>query len=226
MVLTGANPDSVYADRTQKNFIDLGEDPPERHCIPLKDAPVRGAAEPLVTLVEFTDYDCDYCRQLHRGILQLENDPDVAMSARALPFGRHAQARPAARAVFQVLSAHGTQKFWQAHDALFAAEELSADVYRQVAAQLGIPEGELATAAQSNHDDARLLTDIKLGEALKVEAMPTFFVNGLRFRGAKTGAFLRNLVGKEKAGMRRLLKMGIPRSALGEIWCPRELRSD
>lgn len=102
-------------------------------------APRRGPARPLtakvttngspslgdpkapITLVEFTDYQCPFCRKFYTNTLpeikkQYIDTGKVRFVLRDLPLGFHANARPAAKAAH---CAGEQGKFWEMHDALF-----------------------------------------------------------------------------------------------------------
>ena len=65
--------------------------------VPLEDAPIRGPAGALVTIVEFSDYQCPFCSRAHNTIVELEKQYEgkirVAMKQHPLDF--HPNAKPA-----------------------------------------------------------------------------------------------------------------------------------
>jgi protein-disulfide isomerase len=100
-----------------------------------------GSATAAVTLVEFTDYQCPFCRRFHeRTWPELKRSyvdtGKVRYVVRDMPLSFHAAALPSAMAA----RCAGEQgKFWPVHDALFAAQEtLSAETARKTALGLGV----------------------------------------------------------------------------------------
>src|SRR5690606_9962715 len=84
-----------------------------------EDDPYKGAAAPLVTIVEFSDFQCPYCGRLAAALDEVVADypEDVRLVFKQYPLPMHADAEPGARAA---LAAHAQGKFWEMHDALFA----------------------------------------------------------------------------------------------------------
>ncbi|MGZ5959434.1 MAG: DsbA family protein, partial [Myxococcaceae bacterium] len=104
--------------------------------LPIEDSPVRGPADALVTLVEFSDYQCPYCRQAHATVTQVEKKYAgklrLVMKQYPLPF--HPQARPAALAAI----AAGMQgRYWEMHDRLFGAPQLDPEALERYAKEIG-----------------------------------------------------------------------------------------
>src|SRR5690242_19940957 len=110
--------------------------------VPIDGAPVKGNADALVTLVEFSDYQCPFCSRADGTVKQLQKDYGgklrVVMKQNPLSF--HPRAKPAA---LGALSAGEQGKYWEYHDKLFAnakaledadlqkyAEELGLDITR------------------------------------------------------------------------------------------------
>jgi protein-disulfide isomerase len=83
------------------------------------------------------------------------------------------------------------EHFWQAHDALFRATELSEDVLERIATALSPEVGELNRCTASPEPLAKVKEDIALGRRLGVTGTPTFFVNGRRAPEYSNGALLR-----------------------------------
>ena len=79
--------------------------------------PSKGPADALVTIIEFSDYECPYCRKAHEPLMDaLDDNDDVRLVFKHYPLPMHVHAIPAARAAW----AAGQQgKFWEMHDHMF-----------------------------------------------------------------------------------------------------------
>src|SRR5215510_7605068 len=91
-------------------------------------SPTRGTKNAAVTIVEFSDFECPYCIAVQRTLKQvLESYRDqVRLVFKHLPLEGHRNSLPAARAAY---CAGEQDRFWQFHDALFGAKELSPAVF-------------------------------------------------------------------------------------------------
>ena len=110
-----------------------------RYKIPTDGFPSLGPANAPITLVEFGDFQCPYCRQWEQQTYQplLAAYPGkIRFVFRDFPLTSiHPNAMPAAEAA-QCANEQG--KFWPYHDKLFGSETLSDDVYKQYAQDLGL----------------------------------------------------------------------------------------
>jgi hypothetical protein len=63
-------------------------------------SPVRGAAKPFVTIVEFSDFECPFCKQVQSALKQVVETygRDVRLVFKHLPLEGHRKSLPAARA--------------------------------------------------------------------------------------------------------------------------------
>jgi len=85
--------------------------------VPVGDAPVRGPADAWVTLVEFGDFECPYCRNAEPAIeaVLAAHPDDVRLVYKEFPLPQHDQAMPAALAAD---CADQQGQFWEMHDLL------------------------------------------------------------------------------------------------------------
>ncbi|MCA9710165.1 MAG: thioredoxin domain-containing protein, partial [Myxococcales bacterium] len=117
--------------------------------------PQRGPDDALVTIIEFSDYECPYCQRAHGPLMDaLAEHDDVRLIFKHMPLPMHAKAIPAARAAW---AAQQQGKFWEMHDHLFevggsiddieqVAEDLGLDVARFRADMAGEAAGEAIEA--------------------------------------------------------------------------------
>ncbi|MFC8192987.1 DsbA family protein [Cellulomonas sp. NPDC057328] len=144
---------------------------------------VLGDPSAPVTVVEFGDLECPYCRAAAPVLRRLveESDGRVRLVWRHFPLF---QVHPHALAAALAAEAAGAQgRFWELHDRLFADQEhLTDDDLRAHAVALGLDPEDLVGERAERHADA-VRADYADGLALEVPGTPTVFVDGVRFRG-------------------------------------------
>jgi len=159
-------------------------------------SPAKGANKPTVTIVEFSDFECPYCKAVQRSLQQvLESYPgEVRLVFKHLPLEGHRNSLPAARAAY---CAAEQDRFWQFHDALFAAKELSAAVFIQVAGELGLGLPKFQACLNSEQSRTAVVKDLETARLFGVESTPSFVVNGKLIQGALSFADLQKIVEQE-----------------------------
>lgn len=148
-----------------------------------ENAPAIGSKTAAVTIIEFSDFQCPYCKAAQatlRKILQTHGD-NVRLVFRHLPLEMHEQALPSARAAF---CAGEQNRFWPYHDALFAAEELSPETFNQIAVRLGLDLARFKTCVDSESSRRAVLKDSQEAKRLGINGTPSFIINGALLRGA------------------------------------------
>ena len=136
------------------------------------NAPVLGNPEGDVTVVEFFDYNCPYCRRVKPHIeTLLEADPNVRLVYREWPILGDGSVF-AARAA---LAARNQGKYEEFHWALMGmagrAEEASVI---QVAEQVGLDVAQLRRDMESSDIDAHIAASMELSRALGFNGTPSF----------------------------------------------------
>lgn len=160
---------------------------PERHVYGRPDAPV--------TVLEFGDLECPYCRAAAPVLRELvdSSDGQVRLVWRHFPlFEVHPYALSAALAA----EAAGVQGlFWEMQAELLRHQDrLTEPDLRAAAAALGLDPSAVAGDAAQVHA-AAVSDDYTAGIEAGVRGTPTFFVNGTRFHGRPTLERLREAVG-------------------------------
>ena len=219
-LLAGTSADEVYVRRTARNLINLGEDPPERACVPEQGAPARGLAAAPVTIVHFCAYESAYCQQAEPALAALlaRHPRDVRVVWRSFPIVPEGDGRTAANFALAARKAGGDRAFWLVHRALLDARAaVDAPALAKVVKELGMDADGLLSAARSREYDASVKADIELGSKLSITGVPTSFINGRRKDGLLTAAELEALVKDELALAKRLALAG--RDDVNELVC-------
>jgi protein-disulfide isomerase len=179
-----------------------------------EEDPAMGAAIPLVTIVEFSDFQCPYCAQLGQTLEELtrEHGQDVKLVFKQFPLPMHAQAEPAARAA---LAAHQQGKFWALHDKLFLNQQaLSDDDLERYARAAGVDVARWREDFGSEALRQHVRDELAFGRALQVRSTPSFYVNGRFFKGAQPAEQVRAIIEEELVAARELLEAGAKREEL------------
>lgn len=159
-------------------------------------SPARGAAKPVVTIVEFSDFECRFCRDVQATLRQVLDSygKDVRLVFKHLPLEGHRNAVPAARAAY---CAGEQDRFWQFHDALFASETLSQAVFDRVASDLGLGLTRFKTCLNSEQSRAAVVRDVETARTFRIDSTPSFLVNGKLLKGALSFTEFQKIIERE-----------------------------
>lgn len=159
-------------------------------------SPARGAAKPLVTIVEFSDFECQFCRQVQDTLKQIleRYGGEVRLVFKHLPSEGHRNSLPAARAAY---CAGEQERFWQFHEALFAARNLSQSVFSEVAEKLGLGREKFQSCLNAERSRAAVVKDIETARRYRLDSTPSFLINGRLVKGALGFADFQVLIERE-----------------------------
>jgi protein-disulfide isomerase len=173
-----------------------------RYDVPIDDDPILGPESASITIIEFSDYECPYCRKWHLEVFPLlrEKYPDqIRYVFRDFPLTSiHPNAVPAAEAAN---CANEQGKFWEFNEALFLMREgLSQQAYEKYAKELGLEMGAFGECISSGRHQGEVLADLQWAADLGVRSTPTFFLNGIALVGAQPYEVFEQVIEKELAG--------------------------
>jgi protein-disulfide isomerase len=149
-----------------------------------------------VTIVEFSDFECRFCRDVQPALKQVLESygKDVQLVFKHLPLEGHRNAVPAARAAY---CASEQDRFWQFHDVLFATESLSPGVFDRIASEIGLGLPRFKECLSSEHSRAAVIRDIETARSFRIDSTPSFLVNGKLFKGALEFAQWQKIIERE-----------------------------
>jgi protein-disulfide isomerase len=145
---------------------------------------LRGPENAQVTLVEFGDYQCPSCGAFHPLVQEvLHRYPtQVRLEFHHFPL---VTVHPNTMLASQAVEAAGDQgKYWEMHDAVFehqndwSGSPNPEPIFITLATGVGLDINKFMQGLRSPEVQQRILKDVERGQEAKVEATPTFFING------------------------------------------------
>lgn len=157
----------------------------------------RGNAKAPVTIIEFSDYECPYCKRAFPTISEvLKTYGDkVRFVHRDFPLSFHQNARPAAQAAH---CAQAQGKFWEYHDKLMASDEDPTTPQLQAAAgEVGLERAKFDECLAKAPYTAEIEKDVADGSNAGVNGTPAFFINGRMLSGAQPFEKFKEVIDEE-----------------------------
>ncbi len=184
-----------HGDRTRTSRAER-----ERQLFEDPGSPVRGNANGDVTLVEFFDYNCPYCRQLLTTLEELQQaNPRLRIVYKEFPILSD-NSRFAARAA---LAARNQDKYFEFHDALMSASGIvNPEKVIEVAREVGISIRRLRRDMNDPEIQATIDRNLALAQSLRITGTPSFVVGDRIFRGAADGQTLQALIDRGRSRTR------------------------
>lgn len=143
-----------------------------------------GPAGAPVTIVEFSDFQCPFCKTVAGRLdsLRARFPEDVAVVYRHFPLRIHPHAVSSARAS-ECAAEQG--RFWQMHDALFARQDSIGQLsWSRFASAAGVPDPASFQRCIERQEFTGLHEDTLAGKRLAIEATPTLLINRYQLVGA------------------------------------------
>jgi len=161
---------------------------------------VRGHADAAVTIMTFSDYQCPYCVRSEPVLAEvLERYPDqVRLVHRHFPLDNiHPFARPASEAA---MCADEQGRFWEYHDGIFARRgRLEDGSLAEIASDIGLDTDAFSLCIEERRYKDFVDADFVAGQAAGVTGTPSFFLNGIKLKGARNADELSRYVDLELA---------------------------
>jgi len=176
---------------------------PSKKEIALGNSPLLGEAKAKIKIVEFSDFECPFCASASKIVKEIKEKykEKVVIAFKHFPLPSHTRAKIAAQYSLCVFKQEGgSEKFWAYHDLLFDNQkDLSDEKLLSLSEQVGVNKEKVKQCVDTNETLAQVEEDMKQGNQLKIQATPTFFVNGVEVRGASSIQDFTEIIEKELA---------------------------
>ncbi|KAF0109204.1 MAG: DSBA oxidoreductase family protein [Anaerolineaceae bacterium] len=169
---------------------------------PVGDDPALGPEDAPVTIVEFSDYQCGYCRMWYEQVftrLMADYPGQIRFVYRDLPIlGNNSVAAAEAAEC-----ADDQDKYWEFHNALFSGNyAFSRDGFLSIASTLGLNTTTFTSCIDSRKYADEVQADLLDGSNLGVQSTPTFYINGFKVEGALPYESFKSIIDQILAGNR------------------------
>ncbi len=172
-----------------------------RYDVPSQGFYSIGPENAPITIVEFSDYECPFCRRWHQEVYEplLAAYPGkIKLVYRNLPL---TSIHPDALAASEAAMCAGEQDaYWPYHEKLFSSDSLGSQTYTQYAQELSLNIDKFQACLTDHKYKAAIEKDSDFAVNLGVRSTPTFFINGLAVVGAQPLSVFQQVIDKELAG--------------------------
>ncbi len=228
----GVKAHEIYARLTEENYelpsTPVAKRPPRARPaddqrifnVPVtKKDPFLGPKDALVTIVEFSDFQCPFCKRVQPTLEQVraKYGADVRFVWKDHPLDFHNQARPAAALARYAFDAKGVEAFWTVHDLIFEKQsELRRgdEALEEIAVEAGLDWPAAKKVIESGKYTRVMDVSTELAEDVDARGTPHFFVNGRRVPGAQPLNVFEAVIEQELAKARALEARGVPRAKI------------
>lgn len=221
-VASGTKPDKVYAKVSQEN---KSKAPPPKEKqqkpeqddktvwkVPVGDSPAKGPDTALVTMVEWSDFQCPFCSKVIPTIDEIMKTygDKVRFVWKDNPLPFHQRAEPAAELAREARAQKGDKGFWAAYDLLWKNQQkLSDEDLLGYAKELGLDVDKVKVAITEKKYGASIQADQDLADDLQASGTPHFFINGRRLVGAQPVEKFKAVIDEEIKKAQDLLAKGV-----------------
>ena len=187
--------------------------------VPVGQSPVLGSPNALVTIVEFSDFQCPYCKRTEEQLKKIRDTygDKVRFVWKEEPLPFHPRAEPAAELGRAARAEKGDKGWWAAHDAMFDSQPKLDDAdLEAVAVKIGIDKGKAMDAIKTHKYKKEIDADSELADDLQASGTPHFFINGRRLVGAQPFEKFQKIIDEEIKHAQDVLAKGVSPAKLYE----------
>ncbi len=222
-IASGTPKDRIYVAMSKENKTNAPpakeqkeekEDTTTVFKVPVGSSPVLGSKDALVTIVEFSDFQCPYCSRVEPTLKQIREKygDKVRLVWKNEPLPFHPRAEPAAEVAMEARAEKGDKGFWDVHDKLFASQpKLDDPDLDKVAQEAGLNLEKVHEAMKNHKYKAQIDADNDLADDMQASGTPHFFVDGRRLVGAQPVEKFSTIIDEEISKAQAKIASGTPK---------------
>lgn len=149
--------------------------------IPIEGFKTYGNPSAKIVVMEFTDFQCPFCRRFHRETFPLLEEKyiktgKVKWITRAFPLPFHLAALPSAKALYCVGKFGTDKQYWEFYNKLFLSDNINPSTPFEIAEQIGLNREKIAQCAGSEDAQNFIKKENQNATIYGVSGTPTFFI--------------------------------------------------
>ncbi len=153
------------------------------------DRPMRGNPEAMITIVEYSDFECPYCRSASTTVKEVleQYGEAVRFVYKHNPLNFHPMAEPAAR-YFEAIAMQDVEQAWHFHDRVFEQQDQLADgeqVLKVILESLNVDVTKVKRDLYGEAIEQRLRLDRDETGRFGFDGTPAFLINGVSLMGSQ-----------------------------------------
>ncbi|RUS59112.1 DsbA family protein [Pseudorhodobacter sp. E13] len=163
---------------------------------------VGGNPDGDITVVEFMDYRCGYCKKAFEEVAELiESDGNIRFVVKEFPILGE-QSELASRFAVAVLQVEGAEAYEKAHDALMVMRaDVTAESLAALGAEVGLADTDAVMARMTSPEVTAVIeANRALAQRLDVNGTPTFVIDETLVRGYVPLDGMRQIVDGQRKG--------------------------
>jgi protein-disulfide isomerase len=169
-----------------KIVVNLEAPPIHRVEVSTQGAPFKGPPNAPVTIVEFSDFHCPFCRRVLPTLTQIESKYGHKIRLMFRDFPIESLHPGATKAHEAARCANEQGKFWAYHDRLFDTPPKSTpEIFKELARRTDLDVVAFESCFESGKYQEAIKKDVEDGTRLGVTGTPAFFINGRLITGAQ-----------------------------------------
>lgn len=136
--------------------------------------PVRGNKKAKYALIEYSDYDCPFCKDFHTTVKELvAENTEFKWIFRQFPLAQlHPNATDKAKAGICVFNVSGNEKFWEFSDKLYENQDIAVADLKKTASSLGVDTNKYEDCLK-DFDSEYFNITFELARSMNVTGTPT-----------------------------------------------------
>jgi protein-disulfide isomerase len=155
---------------------------------PIAGAPWRGSKSTKVVVVEFSDFQCPFCKRVEDSTNQIMKDygDKIHFVWRNMPLPMHPDAPLAAQAAMEAFKEKGSDTFWKFHDLLYqnqGGDGIKRPALESYAQQLGLDMNKFKAALDSGSNKDAVDAEAKMGNGEGISGTPAFIIGPEKGQG-------------------------------------------
>lgn len=161
----------------------------------ISSTPVLGSSKAPVTIVQFSDFECEYCNQQERILRELKKEykDKIRLAWKDYPNSDHRSSSWQAAKAVRCAQKQG--KFWPYHDVLYQTDKkLSRKTFLELAQKRNLDMGKFRDCLNSDRVNNLIQKDIKEANSLRITGIPFLYINDQEVMGKINKKGLRKII--------------------------------